>query len=315
MNSPDVTATSFSRSITPFRAAVITANHELVDSLKSKRVWVLMILFCAGAVAGTAIFLHVLHGMEQQMAAALKIPPTQTTGGASSTVWKSSVFRDMLVHLLKGDRELAESLLSYQIISIFFAWIAFAFGPLLAVLTCGARVVEEIWTGSARFVLFRISRGAWYAGKFAGQAVLFLLALLAGAVTTWVFACLRMEGIDRSAALAEIFLFSCKAWVFGLAYLGLANGVSLMCRSPVVATVVSLIAMIVVSTGRAVAQACSGPGWRSLLDLVARLAPGAHSLDWWRPDAAHALPAGLFLLCLTVGYSFCGYILLSRKDL
>lgn len=303
------------RPVSSFRAAITVANHEVIDSLRSKRAWILLVLFIAGSIAGIAIFLHVLHSIEQQMAEALKIPGTQTTGGAAATLWKSNMFREMLVNLLDEDRELAESLLSYQILSLFFAWMAFTFGPLLAVLTSGARVTEEIWSGSVRFVLFRISRGSWYTGKFLGQSVLFLLALFAGAVSAWLFGCWKMEAMDKPAALVEMLTFACKAWVYGVAYLGLANGVAFFCRSPTLATVVSLIAMMLVSIGHKIAEYYSGEGWRSILDLVARLAPGAHSIDWWRPDMAHAVPAGLFLLCLAVAYSFSGYLVLARKDM
>jgi ABC-type transport system involved in multi-copper enzyme maturation permease subunit len=298
-----------------FRSAITVANYEVLDALRSRRVWILLILFTAGAIAGLAIFLRVLHSMEQQMAVALNIPAAQTTGGAASTLWKSNMFREMLIHLLDGNRELAESLLSYQILSLFFAWMAFTFGPLLAVLTSGARVTEEIWSGSARFVLFRIPRGSWYAGKFAGQAAVFLMALLAGAAGAWAFGCWKMAGMDKPMALAEMLTFACKAWVYGLAYLGLANGVALFSRSPILATVLGIISMIVVSAGQKIAEYYSGDGWRSLLDLVARLTPSAHFIDWLRPDLPHAVPAGIFLLCLAVAYSWCGYAVLARKDL
>ena len=75
------------------------------------------------------------------------------------------------------------------------------------------------------------------------------------------------------------------------------------------------LALIVMAILSGVSNAFAGEGWRRIWDLVNSLTPGAHRLDLWWGDAAHAIPATVFLLTLCVVYLLAGYARFSRRDL
>ncbi|MDD4872116.1 MAG: ABC transporter permease subunit, partial [Kiritimatiellae bacterium] len=209
----------------PFRSTINVASHELADSIRSRRAIVLLILYLAGSIVGTLIFIKVLHEVETQVVKAMGLDPAKNPGGVTATLWESSHFREIVVHL-SGDREIAEQLLRVPPLALFYAWLSFAFAPLLVVLTAAPRIAEEVWSGSVRFALFRTSRGAWCMGKYIGQACQIFLALLLSAAGAWLVGFIRMEHFAPADSMITMFLFAVKAWIYSLAFLGLATGIS-----------------------------------------------------------------------------------------
>ena len=299
---------------TALRNTWTVARHELADSIRSRRAIVLLILYMLGAVAATLVFVKLLHEIENQLEKAVGVAEAQRAGGTASALWKNPQFKEMLTHFV-GNRETAAKLLSFTPLALFYGWLSFAFTPLLVMLMSSARVSEEIWSGSARFVMFRTSRLSWCAGKYGGQALQLLASLLLSALAAWVTGWCRMAFFDPLPNALGMIVFALKAWVYGMAFLGLAMGVSQMVASPNVATALGFIAMVVLGTLSSVADWVRMQPWRSTLDVVDMLLPGGHKMDLWLPDAAHALPAALFVLCLGAAYALAGYASFSRRNL
>lgn len=301
---------------TPFRSAMTVAGHELADSIKSRRAIVLLILYFAGSIAGTLIFIKVLHGVETQVVKAMGLDPSRNPGGVTATLWESSAFREIIVHLT-GNREVAEELLRIPPLALFYAWLSFSFAPLLVILTAAPRIAEEVWSGSVRFVLFRTSRGAWCMGKFVGQACQLFIALLLSAAGAWIVGILRTEHFAAVPSALYMLSFALKAWVFALAFLGLATGISQFFSSPTIASAVSFITLIALSILAGLSSHFANPntiGGR-IWDLVNLIIPSGHKLDLWRTDPAHVLPAVIFLTALSFAYLLIGQSCFSRRDL
>jgi hypothetical protein len=55
--------------------------------------------------------------------------------------------------------------------------------------------------------------------------------------------------------------------------------------------------------------------WRPTLEILDLLTPAGHRLDLWRPDAAHLVPALVYLVVLAFGYLFLGHLVFRRRDL
>ncbi|MCX7825709.1 MAG: ATP-binding cassette domain-containing protein [Verrucomicrobiae bacterium] len=218
--------------------------HELADSIRSRRAIVLLILYTLNAIVATLLFVRVLHELENQLEKAAGVTKSETVGGTTSALWKNRGFREMLSHLV-GNRETAEKLLETPPLPLFYGWLSFFYTPLLVMLMSASRISEEIWSGSVRFAMFRTSRLSWCVGKYAGQALQLLVALLLSGLAAWITGWLRMAFFDPGANAAAIMVFSLKAWVYGLAFLGLAMGVSQTIASPHLATAVGVIAMVV----------------------------------------------------------------------
>ena len=298
----------------PLKSVWTVARHELADSVRSRRVMVLILLYVAGSVAATALFINVLQKIERQLVESLGLASVATTGNVTATLWKSKAFRDILGHLV-GDPQLAENLLGIPPLALFYGWLSFAFAPALVMLTSSSRISEEIWTGSVRFATFRVSRLHWCLGKFAGQAGQLFLALVLSAVAAWIVGRLRMTSFEPAASAQAMLIFSAKAWIYSLAFLGLATGISQMCAVPNLALAFGFFSLIGVSILGEMSKWLAGDGWRRAWDLVNMLVPGGHRLDLWWGDPAHMVPAVVFLLALGFGYLAIGYAFLSRRDL
>lgn len=297
----------------PVRTLWTIARHELTDSVRSRRVIVLILLYVAGSMAATLFFITVLQKIEHQLAESLGVQAATGTGTVTATLWKSNAFRGILSQLT-GNRELAETLLDIPPLGLFFGWLSFAFAPALVMLTSTSRIAEEVWSGSARFVLIRASRLYWCLGKFTGQAIQILGALLLSAAGAWLVGLLRMKSFEPAATAWAMLLFSGRAWVYSLAFLGLALAVSQWCAAPNLSLALGFLAMIALAIVAGVADHFAGEGWRRLWDVILALTPGGHKTDLWWGDAAHLLPACVFLVCLAFAYLAAGYARFARRD-
>ncbi len=297
-----------------FQSSGIVARQEWADAFRSRRAIVLLVLYFAGALAATLIFIKVLHHVENQVESAVGISQSRQAGASTSALWRSHSFRQVLIGLA-GDEALARDLLSLPPLALFYGWLSFAFTPLLVILLSSARIAEEVWSGSVRFALFRVPRGSWVFGKLTGQAAQLLVALLASGAAAWIMGWWRLAGFDPVANALVILLFALKAWVYAFAWLGVAMAVSQLLTSPTLASVFGLVALMALAAISGLAAAFTGPGWRAALDLVRMLTPGGHEADLWRLDTAHAVPAVLFLLALGLAYTAVGYARFGRRDL
>ena len=300
--------------IAALRTVWTVGRHEIADSIRSRRVIVLALLYLAGSAAGTAFFITLLQRIEHQLAASLGLAVANNTGSVTATLWKSDAFRSILVSLV-GDRKLAESLLQTPPLALYYGWLSFTFAPALVMLMSSSRISEELWSGSVRFVLFRAPRLPWCLGKFAGQAVQLLLALVLSAAAAWLVGLLRMHAFDPGATAWAMLDFSARAWVYSLAFLGLALGISQVCAVPNLALAFGFMAMIGMAVLSMVSEHLAGEHWRRAWDLVNVLTPGGHRMDLWWGDLAHGLPAVVFLLTLGGAYLLAGYAVFSRRNL
>jgi len=298
----------------PAGSAAVVARHELADSVRSRRALVVLVLYFLGALAATLLFVKVLHEVENRVESALGVAKSERAGGATSALWKNEFFRETLISLT-GDRKLALELLSLPPLGVFYGWLSFAFAPLLVILLCATRITEEVWSGSVRFVLFRTSRLAWCAGKFLGQACLVLAALLLSGAAAWLVGWFRLAGFDPAANAAAVAFFAIKAWVYSLAFLGLAMGVSQLVSGVNMAAALGFLALVVTGILGAVSDHLAGGGWGRLWLLVHMLTPGGHKMDLWRLDVAHSLSAAIFLAGLAAVYMLAGHTRFSRRDL
>jgi ABC-type transport system involved in multi-copper enzyme maturation permease subunit len=290
------------------------ARNELTDSFRSRRVLVVGLLYLAGSAAATLLFLHFIQGIERQLAESMGVVVSDKAGSVTATLWKSEAFRRLLTGLI-GDKELARTLLAVPPLGLFYGWLSFAFVPVLVMLTASTRISEEVSSGSVRFVLFRVSRLEWCLGKYAGQSLQLFAALLLSAVAAWLVGLCRMHFFEAVPTALAMLLFACKAWIYAMAFLGLAMAVSQWCAVPNLAMVFGFMCWIALAILTAVSSHYAGAGWHRLWDVVNALTPGGHRMDLWWGAAAHAVPATIYLLALSFVYLLSGYAAFSRRDL
>jgi len=296
-----------------FHAFRVVACNELVDAFRSRRAIALFVLYLLGSVASCTLFVRVLHNVEKELVTSLGLTPSAHAGTVTETLWQSDAFKHILTELV-GDRALAERLLSIPPLALFYAWLSFAFAPLLVMLLSSPRIAEEVGSGSARFVLFRTSRFAWCLGKLGGQAVLLAIALLVSAVGAWSVGMVRMPGFASLGTIPYLLVFSARAWIYAWPFLGLALGISQLTRSPVIATAAGFAAMGSLAVTAALARHFTGDGWRRMLDVVYQLTPQGTRLHLWHLDAAHLIPGTVLLLALGLFYFLLGHAGYVRRD-
>ena len=135
------------------------------------------------------------------------------------------------------------------------------------------------------------------------------------AAGAWLTGLVRMHSFEPLATAYAMLLFSAKAWLYALAFLGLATAISQLCAGPNLAVAFGFLALIAMAIVSGISEHFAGDGWRRILDVVNALTPEAHRLDLWWGDSAHFVPAIVFLVTLSVLYMLAGYARFARRNL
>ena len=290
----------------------VVTRYELADSVRSKRAVILLVLYLAGAMLACNGFITAIHRVEAQLAESLSLPASSSAGAVTEALWRSKVFRRMIVGLV-GEKEVALEILSVPPIALVYGWLAFTFTPVLVMLTAAGRIAEEVGTGSVRYVLTRTSRPAWCLGKFMGQACEVMLALVLSAIGTWCVARFRMASAGDLETARWMILYAWKAWVYALAFVGLALGISQMVRHPYHAMGLGLVTLAGMGVLSLLARHFAGDGWRQLWQLADFVFPMGHKMNLWRLGPAYVLTGSLFLVVLASVYLVIGHLVFVRR--
>ncbi len=297
-----------------WRDILIVARHELSDSIRSRRALIVLILYIGGGLLVSNGIVSSLGRAEVEISKALGLPPSAETGTVIDNLWKSQTFRRMMDKML-GDSDLAGQLVSFHPMAILYGLLAFTFTPVLVILLSSPRISEEIDSGSVRFALIRTSRWSWCLGKFAGQALMMVAALTLSAVCVWCLLRFRIMGMSDLDVARGMIILSWKAWVYSLAYLGLALGISHMVKSGNKATALAFAGWILIAVLGALANRYGEDGGSLIWGGIKMSIPSGHRIGLWRTDALHLVPSAVFLVTLAMVYLSAGHAFLARKDL
>jgi hypothetical protein len=161
-------------------------------------------------------------------------------------------------------------------------------------------------------VLTRCDRFAWSLGKLLGHATLLAVGLLVGALATAVVAHYR-TGIDPGS-LFWLLRAAFRAWVYGLAYLGIFSAISLAARVPSRARALSVAALFGLWVGHSI---CDSSYWTARLPPLALgvwLFPAEYEQRLWSPSWLSSLPAMVALLVIAGATFAAGFALFRRSD-
>jgi ABC-type transport system involved in multi-copper enzyme maturation permease subunit len=290
------------------------ACYEWFDAIRSKRAWVVLVLYLAAAMCNMNWSITLLGKMEAQLASVLQLPPQEQAGVVSTALWKSKPYQGIVRALVKDD-------LVYQDISgrhpveLIYAWFAFFYAPLLVVLVAGNRVADDLGSGSVRYMLFRVSRACWSFGKFVGQGLMIGLALACSAVGAYAVAKYRLSGSGAPDMFFALVRWSFRAWIYSFAYLGLALGLSHLTRSGSKATVFGILAIAAFFVVSLICRLFeTSEGWRSYLSVLMDFIPQGHEPALWRSDAAPFVSGCAWLVTLGVCYLTAGYAVFRKRD-
>ncbi len=296
------------------RDALVVAAFDLGESLRSRKVLVLLVLYVAGAVGSTVLFTEVLQDVEEELAEQLLVARTDTPGSLTQAVMESPELLRVLTRLVR-DEALARALVRVPPIALLYGWVTLTFAPIFVVLTSSETIASEVATGSVRFALARTDRAGWALGKLLGQATLLAVGVFLGGIAAWITGAVRLSSFAPLDTALWITRYAATSYSFAFAHLGLTLGVSQLTRSVPWSRALGLMALV---------SAYALHGWLSrehveaaapvLTGSIRTLLPVEHRLDLWRTSAGDVLPAVIILLALGASYFALGYQRFARRD-
>jgi hypothetical protein len=291
------------------RKVRIVARFELAEALRSRLITIVLGLYGAGAALGAYIFSRALEAAEAAVRESM-------FGELSAHVIPDDLVRRQalprVIAFLVKDEALQRELAAVEPLAIFYGFMALTCVAPLLLMTSGGLHSGDLASGAARFVLTRCDRLAWSLGKLLGHATLLAVGLLVGVLATALVAVLR-AGIDPGSVF-WLLRAAFRAWVYGLAYLGIFSAISLSVRIPSRARALSLAALFALGVGHSI---CDSRYWTSRVPALAFgvwLFPARYELALWSPSWLSSLPAMLALTSIAVAAFAGGYGLFRRSD-
>lgn len=286
------------------------SRFEVLEALRSRVVALLLIVYGVGAFIGSSLFLQIVRGTEASVREGLT---EQLQAGPDAL--PQDMVRDTampwLVQLV-DDPSVAAQLLKMDPLSIFVGYSMLQLVPFMVLLTSASSIASDIASGSVRFVLFRCHRLGWVGGKVLGQALLLagglvLTAVASTAAGTW------MDGHFDPERLLWLLRTAFRAWIFGLAYLGIFCGVSMTVRAAGRARARAALVWTVLGIGHAVLTGGWGQGVYGA-EALAWLAPGHHQGGLWSSRwSTYGTSVGMLLALGAAGF-VAGYQVFRRRD-
>lgn len=287
----------------------IVARFELAEALRSRLITIVLALYGAGAALGAYLFSSALDAATAEIRNSML--GTLGAHALSDEQVREQALPRVIAFFVK-DEALQRDLLAVEPLAIFYGFMALACVAPLLLMTSGGLHSGDLASGAARFVLTRCDRLSWALGKTLGHATLLGLGLLVGVGATALVALLR-TGIDFGSVL-WLLRAAFRAWIYGLAYLGIFSAISLGVRMPSRARALSLAALMALWVGHSI---CESSYWNARLPslwLGAWLFPAQYQRALWSPSWLSALPAMLALIGIAAAAFAVGYGLFRRAD-
>lgn len=293
------------------RKVRIVARFELVEALRSRLALVVVGFYAAGAAVGAWGFVNALAAAERAardaLADAMRVP--------AASLPPDLVRERALPRIAEGieDERIREVLLSMEPLGIFYGFMALNFVALFVLLISGGTHAADLESGAARYVLFRVDRTSWALGKTAGQAALLAVGLLVGALVTGLMG-LWLDDAFKMATFASLGRASLSAWLYGLAYLGLFSGVSMIAKSPLRARGLSLLVLIACAIGHSIATSDAVNDRAPPVGLLRWIFPGEYRAGLWYASAGSFAVSVIGLIAIGAAGFSLGSRALERRD-
>ncbi len=289
----------------------LVARFEVIEAMHSRLLALLLLLYGGGAMLASSIFLSLLRAAERSAREAL----VEQTGVPAAMVPENLVQEKAMpwIAQMVEDEATRELLLSMDPLSIFFGFVTLQTVALLVLLGATGSITRDVSSGAARYILFRCDRLSWTLGKAAGQALLLggglIVAVLASAAAgAWID-----ESFEFSR-LGWLFRAAFQSWLYGLAYLGIFMGISMLSKTPLRARAGAVLAWFVMAIGHSLVTAAWLNDKLPGLEIAGWLFPAQHKLGLWSGNPGVYLGAVSMLLVLAGAGFFIGYRLFESRD-
>ena len=291
------------------------ATYELGEAVRTRLFQLVILAYLGGIGFSVWLFTKILSEAENRLAETLGVPATSHPGAMLPQLLQNGEIRDLLAPIVGGESA-AAALLSQPALGLWVGIFSMGLLPAVMVFTASGTVSAEVASRSIRFLLVRTGRLEIAAGKLLGQMLLGAVAALLGVVLAWVLGLGMMTGnppVDLAVTLLTRCLWSC---IFGLPFLGLALGSSLLFGSPNGARVAAALAFFGMPALNAILSFKAGPGFvGQVCDLLTLAIPTRYWNEFWSTDfTVLATASARSLLLATLFFAF-GFARFQRRDL
>jgi hypothetical protein len=286
----------------------LVATFDLLESLRSRKAIVLLLLYFLGALGASAIFIRILTAIKERL--------EEEVGRSVDMVqlW-SNPGMERVMGALAGDAEVAKAIVQIPPMALFYGWLAMNFVPLLVLFTSADAISGDLSSGAVRFSIFRADRLSWALGKLIGQTCMMMVGVLTGALACWFIGLIWLEGFSPGATAWWLLRISGRTMVYSFAYLGMVMCASEITRTGIRAGGLALGIMFFNSLAGGIVQA--GP----IMDIapqfflaVSKLFPNGHYLELWHPRWLVSGPAMVGLVLIGLAYFALGFLRFGRRD-
>jgi hypothetical protein len=286
----------------------LVAIFDLLESLRSRKAIVLLLLYFLGALGASAIFIRILTAIKERL-------EEEVGQAVDMTQLMSNPGMERVMGALAGNTEVAKAIVQIPPMALFYGWLAMNFVPLLVLFTSSDSISGDLSSGAVRFSLFRADRLSWAAGKLIGQTCLMMVGVLVGALACWLVGWLWLDGMPLGSTAYWLLRISGRTMVYSFAYLGMVMCASELTRTGIRSAALALAIMFFNSLAGGIVQA--GPIMEqapSFFFAVSKLFPNGHYLELWHPGLFQSGTAMLGLVVIGLGYFALGFLRFARRD-
>jgi ABC-type transport system involved in multi-copper enzyme maturation permease subunit len=310
MTSTDTAPASFARDVR------IVARFELGESLRSRLLVVMVLLFVgAGALAAWA-YTTAIKEAEARAAIALGAPASRNTGATIRRMRDTQGYRDVIRVFVRDDKK-ADFYATHPPIVVFYFFTAFIFTPWLVLFTSAETIASEVASRAVRYSLLRTGRLAYALGKALGQLAILIGVTGVGAVVFYFIAWIQLADVEAGATALGLLSYWPRVVVYTLPFLSWAMFASMATASTNLARIVSLGGGVLLGIAGGLASEAdrrTNVVTRAALDLLAMATPFGHAEGFRYPPGGQ-LPMDLTVcLALAVLYFAAGFAIFRRRD-
>jgi ABC-type transport system involved in multi-copper enzyme maturation permease subunit len=295
----------------------IVARFELAESVRSKLIVVMVLLFVGAGALGAWGFGELLGKVEENAAKAMGAPATRRPGAVVRRLRDSTSYRDMVRFFINDDQK-ADYFARIPPMVVFFGWSAFTFLPWLVLFTSAESIAGDVSSRAIRYSVMRTGRLPFALGKAAGQGLLVVGVTVLAALAFYVVGWASMDGFEPGAAAIGLLSYLPRVLLYLLPFLAWAMFASMVTASANLARIVSLGGAVALGILYGVAEDRreeGGPIAGTLWDLARYLTPFGHNDGLSYPPGGGLVADVAVCLSLTVIYFALGFAVLRRRDI
>jgi ABC-type transport system involved in multi-copper enzyme maturation permease subunit len=298
------------------RDVALVARFELAESLRSRLLVVMVLLFVGAGALGAWTYSAFVEEAEQRAAQVLHAPTGGKPGAAVRRLRDSASYRDVLRFFVHDDKK-ADYFAAFPPIVVFYAFASFLFSPWLILFTSAETIASEVATRAIRYSLLRTGRLTYALGKALGQLLILIGVTGTAGLVFYIVAWLKLSGFEPGATALGLLGYWPRIVLYTLPFLSWALFASMATASANVARIISLGGAVVLAIACGVSIWAQQPqlsAGASALSLLGVITPFGHA-EGFRYPLGGALPADLAIcLLLTLLYFLAGFAILRRRD-